>query len=125
MVSELRLEALLPSYSCFVPFLAKRAKRPWWQVKTIPDVKKIAAKLFFGSIPCRKVPGVFFFIFCLYPKCCLCKDLIHSQNKRGQKYKYYQRVSVCVRPDPSNHLAGLNPRSEVPSVVALPATIPL
>ena len=28
MVSELRLEALLPSYSRFVPFFAKRAKRP-------------------------------------------------------------------------------------------------
>ena len=29
-------------------------------MKTVPDVKKIAAKSFFGSIPCQKVPGVFF-----------------------------------------------------------------
>ena len=60
MVSELRLEALLPSYSCFVPFFAKRAKRPGGQAKTIPGGRKNAAKSFFGSIPCRKVPGVFF-----------------------------------------------------------------
>ena len=29
-------------------------------MKTVPDIKKIAAKLFFGSIPCQKVEGVFF-----------------------------------------------------------------
>ena len=41
-------------------FLCQQAKRPRGQVKTVPDVKKIAAKSFFGSIPCQKVEGVFF-----------------------------------------------------------------
>ena len=42
-------------------------KRPWWQVKTVPDVKKIGAKSILGSNPFGKVPMVFFFIFCLHP----------------------------------------------------------
>ena len=35
-------------------------KRPWWQVKTVPDVKKIGAKSILGSNPFGKVEGEFF-----------------------------------------------------------------
>ena len=40
-------------------------KRPWWQVKTVPEVKKIGAKSILGSNPFGKVAGeIFLFSAC-------------------------------------------------------------
>ena len=40
-------------------------KRPWWQVKTVPEVKKIGAKSILGLNWFRKVEGeIFLFSAC-------------------------------------------------------------
>ena len=66
-------------------FLCKRAKRPWWQVKKVPDIQKIATKSFFGSILFGKVEGEKF----SFSACTLIHTYIHTYI-----HKYIHKSAV-------------------------------
>ena len=54
-------------------------------MKTVPDVKKIAAKSFFGSIPCQKVEGVFFLFSACTLNCTQSLIIFHNNKKFSDK----------------------------------------
>ena len=84
MVSEFRLEALLSSYSRFVPFFAKRAKRPRGrgEAKRISTRRPKKCRQIDSWVkPLQKSALGIFFIFCLHPNShfgnlCACLKII-------------------------------------------------
>ena len=69
-------------------------------MKTVPDVKKIAAKSFFGSIPCQKVEGVFF----LFSACTLIKMVQHHDSVPSLNCTAISIDSLHMHRDSANYL---------------------